>query len=143
MTTLKTFSRRITRLLGKKIGPAKLEYRYRDYSILVVVPKPRFIELVNAANLRRFKRVYGPPGGEDSMVWMIPNIDLLGSKAGSYTNYIKRLKVPIVKYELATFGVGREELSAEPTEELCDELFDLQVYAGLFPIEMLLKMACT
>ena len=107
-------------------------------SLLVVNYKPKFLELVRACDIQRSGNVYGDPGGEESTVWIIPNIDVLGSKEGSYVHYINRLKVPILAYELDNYLIGSEKLPEEISEKLCDELLDLKVYERMLPIELLL-----
>ncbi len=87
--------------------------------------------------MRRSGNVYGDPGEEDSIVWIIPNIGILGSKEGSYVHYINRLKIPILRYELNTFLIRPEDLPGEVSEQLCDELLDLRVYERMLPIDLL------
>ncbi len=86
---------------------------------------------------RRFGKEYEFPTGEDDIVWIIPNIDELGSIEGSFTHYIKRIKIPILKYELGTSQIGPEEGISTVSEDLCDELLELRVYAQALPIEMI------
>ena len=108
-------------------------------SLVAVSHKPRFIELAKASMRRRLGKEYVFPAGEDDIVWIIPDIDELGSIEGSYAHYIKRIKVPILKYELGTFQIGPEEGITTVSEGLCDELLKLRVYAKALPIEMIVR----
>ena len=108
-------------------------------SIIVVIHKPKFIELAKASMRRRLGREYNFPSGEDDMDWIIPNIDDLGAQYGNYMSYIDEIKVQILRYELDTFEISKEEFMDKPSKKVCDELLDLRVYARMFPIQKLLN----
>jgi hypothetical protein len=109
----------------------------REFSLITVSHKHAFVELAKASMRRRLGKEYVVSSGEEDTVWIIPDLDELVTRHGTYSKYIQKWKIPMLRYELSVFNIGKEELSENLTENLCDELLTFRVYAKALPIDLL------
>ena len=99
-----------------------------QFSLLLVDPKPKMLEWVNALQRRtgreRYRLYY--PGGNLAMI--VPKVENFSVVPGSFERFLDRMKPRLLLYELTTRCLATPEDFGYPiTKETFDVFFDLSI----------------
>lgn len=98
----------------------------RDFSLLLVDPKPKMVDWVAAFSKRKGLERYRLYYPEGNLVLVVPNLDRF-SLPGQFGRFIDRMKPRLLEVELRRFTATPEDVGHSLSKETFDEFYDLSV----------------
>jgi hypothetical protein len=103
-----------------------MNFARHEFSLLLVDPKPKMLEWLNAFQKRKGLERYRLYYPEGNLVVAVPKVDHF-SVPGSLAQFLDRMKPELLEYQLSNFTVNPEHFGYPITKETFDEFLDLSI----------------